>query len=124
MGEVTDCDAEYAEPRLPARTRNTQMGQRVASKLPSLRTKACRNEMMGTADGTLLVQPGRSLNHFSVRPQRSSTSRVVASICGFCSQPTKLRVLPVQVRPRDLAVSPRSHTRHLMEVTSGVKARA
>lgn len=35
------------------------------------------------------------------------------------SQPTTLRVLPVKVRPRELAVSPRRYTRHLfVEVDS------
>jgi len=41
----------------------------------------------------------------------------------FPAQPTMLRVLPVQVRPRELAVNPRSHIRHLKEATLEVKAR-
>ena len=39
------------------------------------------------------------------------------------SQPIRLLILPVKVRSRELTVCPRSHIRHLLEVTWEVKAR-
>lgn len=39
------------------------------------------------------------------------------------SQPIRLPILPVQVRSRELTVCPRSHIRHLLEVTWEVQAR-
>jgi len=64
-------------------------------------------------------------------PQTDEVYRVLAESWGLrglslrlCLQPIRLLVLPVKVRPRELADCPRSDTRHLLEVTWEVKARA
>ena len=56
-------------------------------------------------------------------PDSSSEESSPPFLRWLCLQPIRLRVLPVKVRPRELAVSPRSYNRLSLEVTPEMKAR-
>jgi hypothetical protein len=49
----------------------------------------------------------------------SDSSIPICLLCGLCSQPIMLRVLPVKVWLRQLTVWPDSHTRRFLGATPG-----